>query len=258
MFNTQTNVIASIPDFTIVLKVLDDYSHGITLNQIKERMIVNNVYGIRTKSSRVRFYTGINATFLKFRNKDHKDLITSIFSSDLHKITKTNIAFIQMGINNELFFKLTKEVLAELLFSGRLTVNKQGFISYLHDLRRAYSDEIKWTDATIGTIAYKYLTLMKKLGFLKGSQRKEFTSFTLNEEMIILTVYLITSLNMDYSTFLDNPYSSLLLMSKDGIIEQLRRLNIQEYLTVSTLGYNMRIELKYDYKDIVNEIRKNN
>ena len=257
MYNTQTNVISSVPDFNIILKVLSDYSRGKSLDEIKDNLIVGNVYGIRTKSSRVRFYTAINSTFLQFKTQSHKDIITSIFTSDLAKDTKSFIGYIQMGVNNELFYLLTTKVLLDLLLQGRLTVDKQVFVSYIMNLRNDNKENIKWTDETIGTIAYKYLTLMKKLGFLKGTQKKEFNSFVPTDEMIILVVYLIDSLNLEYSSFLKNPYSSLLLMTDEGIMERLRRLSLQNYLSVSTTGQDMKIELKHSYKDIVGEIRKN-
>ena len=75
MYNTQTNVISSVPDLNIILKVLSDYSKGKTLDEIKDNMIVGNVYGIRTKGSRVRFYTAINSTFLQFKTQSLRDII---------------------------------------------------------------------------------------------------------------------------------------------------------------------------------------
>jgi len=257
MFNTQTNVISSIPDFNIILKVFSDYSEGKSLDEIKDNMVAGNVYGIRTKGSRVRFYTAINSTFLQFKSAEHKELIKSIYTSDLTHETKKYIGYIQMGINNELFYLLTTKVLSDLLMQGRLTLDKQVFISFIMNLRNDNTEIIKWTDETIGTIAYKYLTLMKKLGFLKGAKKKEFTSFNPTDEMIILTIYLIDSLEMECSSFLKNPYSSLLLMTNKGIMERLRRLSLQNYLSISTTGQDMQIELKCNYKDIVGEIRKN-
>ena len=257
MYNTQTNVISSIPDFNIILKVLSDYSTGKSLDEIKDNMIVGNVYGIRTNSSRKRYYFGINSTFLQFKNQDHRNFITKVFSSDLPNNTQKFIAYIQMAVNNELFYLLTKDVLVELLLNGRLTVDKQVFASYINDLRKINPDKIQWTDETINTIASKYLTLMKKIGFLKGTQRKEFCSFTPTDEMIILAVYLITSLNPENVSFLTNPYSSLLLMTSEGIMERLRRVSLQKYISISTTGNDMKVELKYDYKDIAGEIRKN-
>ena len=258
MYNTQTNVISSIPDFNIILKVIADYSQGKPLEEIKDNLITGNIYGIRTKSSRVRFYTAINSTFLQFKTQAHRYIITSIFKSDLAKDTKTFIGYIQIGINNELFYLLTAKVLLDLLLQGRLTVDKQVFISYIMNLRNDNNENIKWTDETIGTIAYKYLTLMKKLGFLIGTKKKEFHSFVPTDEMIILTVYLINSLNPVKASFLKNPYSSLLLMTNGGIMERLRRLSLQKYISISTTGQDMNVELKYDYKDIAGEIRKNN
>jgi len=258
MYNTQTNIISSIPDFNIILRVLSDYSRGTTLDKIMDNMIVGNLYGIRTKSSRKRYYFGINSTFLQFNNRDHRNFITTVFSNDFPNITQRFIAYIQMAVNNELFYLLTKDVLAELLFNGRLTVDKQIFVAYINDLKRINIDKIEWTDETVITVASKYLTLMKKLGFLKGTQKKEFCSFTPTDEMIILAVYLITSLNPEKASFLKNPYSSLLLMTSEGIMERLRRVSLQKYISISTTGNDMKVELKYDYKDIAGEIRKNN
>lgn len=258
LYNTQTNVIASIPDFNIILKILKDYSKGLSKQEIKEKLVITNAYGIRTKGSRIRFYTAINSSFLQFKNQNHKDLMRSIFISDLSNDVHKFIAFFQMAINNDLFSQLTKDVLLELLFKGRLTVDKALFISYLYNLRNQYNDQINWTDSTIDTIAYKYLTLMKKLGFLKGSVKKEFCHFIPTDEILILTVYLIKSLGNEFPNLLDNPYSSLLMLSQEGLIERLRTITVQDYLTISTMGYYMKIDLKYSYKDIVDVIRKNN
>ena len=257
MYNTQTNVISSLPDFNIILKVIADYSQGKPLEEIKDNLITGNIYGIRTKSSRVRFYTAINSTFLHFKSTEHEKFIKSVFSNDFSKNSLSFIGYLQMGINNELFYLLTTNVLLDLLLQGRLTVDKYVFISYITNLRNNNSEKINWSDETIGTIAYKYLTLMKKFGFLKGTQKKEFCSFTPTDEMIILAVYLITSLNPEKESFLKNPYSSLLFMTNEGIMERLRRVSLQKYISISTTGQDMKVELKYDYKDIAGEIRKN-
>ena len=42
MYNTQTNVISSVPDFNIILKIISDYSRGKSLDEIKDNMIVGN------------------------------------------------------------------------------------------------------------------------------------------------------------------------------------------------------------------------
>ena len=155
MYNTQTNIISSIPDFNIILRVLSDYARGITLDKIMDNMIVGYLYGIRTKSSRKRYYFGINSTFLQFNNRDHRNFITTVFSNDFPNITQRFIAYIQMAVNNELFYLLTKDVLAELLFNGRLTVDKQIFVAYINDLKRINIDKIEWTDETVITVASK-------------------------------------------------------------------------------------------------------
>ena len=81
MYNTQTNVISSIPDFNIILKVIADYSQGKPLGEIKDNLITGNIYGIRTKSSRVRFYTAINSTFLHFKSTEHEKFINKYFEN---------------------------------------------------------------------------------------------------------------------------------------------------------------------------------
>jgi len=164
----------------------------------------------------------------------------------------------QMAINNRLFFLLTKDILIDLLFKGRLNIDKELFVAYISDLRKNNPETVKWTDETIHTTASKYLTLMKKFHFLKGSQKKEFNNFFPSDEMIIMAVYLIKSLQLKYSTFINNPYSQLMMMSEDALIARLRIISMQEYFTISAIGKDLKIELKYDYKEIGDVIRKNN
>ncbi|MBL7110212.1 MAG: DUF1819 family protein [Candidatus Marinimicrobia bacterium] len=258
MFNTQTNVISSVPDFNIILKVLSDYSKGKPLQEIRDGMINGNLYGIRTKGSRIRFFTAINSTFLQFKTKDHKELLTAIFESSLKNDSKTFLGYIQMGVNNELFHILTTDVLFKLQMQGRLTIDKSVFVSYIKNLRSDDSNNITWSDETIGTISYKYLTLMKKLGFLSGVKKKEFRNFVPTNEMIVLTIYLIESLGSNYPIFLHNPLSKLFMMSENALIARLRIISMQEYFTISAIGKDLKIELKYDYKEIGDVIRKNN
>ena len=258
MYNTSVNIIASIPNINIIINVLEDYSKGKTLTDIKQFLVDENIYGIRTLGSRKRFYAGIETTFIQFKNEDHKNIISTIFSNEFSLETKNFMTYMQMAINNRLFFLLTKDILIDLLFKGRLNIDKELFVAYISDLRKNNPETVKWTDETIHTTASKYLTLMKKFHFLKGSQKKEFNNFFPSDEMIIMAVYLIKSLQLKYSTFINNPYSQLMMMSEDALIARLRIISMQEYFTISAIGKDLKIELKYDYKEIGDVIRKNN
>lgn len=254
IYNTNINIIASIPDLNLIFDVISDYANGKDKNYVYDRIFGQNIYGIRTSKSRVRFLRGINDAFLGFRSEKHKTVFYSLFShSELLQIKKMALLY-QFAINNRLFFDLSINVFLKLYYAGRLTVDKSEFISYLYHLRENNLDIQKWSDSTIDKVASKYLTFLKKMDFLKGSKRKEVKHITLDDSIIVYVIYLIKSLGETGSDILKSPYISLLMLTQESLIDRLKKISLFDYFTISTVGYDLRIDLKYPYKEIVDVI----
>ncbi len=81
MYNTDINIIASIPDFNLVTDVIGDYAQGKSEDDVYDKIFTQNIYGIRTGKSRDRFLHAIKAVFLKFKTEDHKAVFYTLFKT---------------------------------------------------------------------------------------------------------------------------------------------------------------------------------
>jgi len=204
----------------------------------------------------LRFLKAISDVFLLFKSSNHQTIIYSLFRhSNLAPLKKT-VLFFQFIINDRLFYELSKNVFLHLYSSGRLTVNKSEFTSYLYDLRDKSTDIENWSDSTIKIIASKYLTFLKKLDLIKGPARKEFKQIIPEDETIVYVIYLICSLVDKNINILKSPYISFLMLSQQNLIERLKNIALYDFFYISTLGCDLNLELKYNYEEIVDVIAK--
>ena len=256
MYNTSLKIIASIPDFNLLYDIFRFYAQGDDKKTVMDKIISQDTYGIRTEATRGRFLRGIHATLINYKNDSHRQLIYDCFTKSSSLELKKIVVYLQIGINNQLFFELTTQVFLKLYFAGRLTVDKNEFSSYLYNLKNTNEQVNKWDDSTIEEVASKYLTLLRKIGFLKGRQKKEFVHITIPDEAIIFAIYLFISIENSGNNIFDNKYIALLSMSSENLTERIKRIALKDFFEVSIAGNKLSVELTYDYKDVVDAIFK--
>ena len=254
MYNTDINIIASIPDFNLITDVIGDYAQGKSEDYVYDKIFTQNIYGIRTGKSRDRFLRAVKGVFLEFKTEDHKIVFYSLFKNPGFLQVKKMSLFYQFAINNDLFFDISSNVYLKLYQAGRLTADKAEFVSYLYALRDEGSEIQNWADTTIEKVASKYLTLLKKIDFLRGRAKKEFCNITLDDYTVVYVIYLIKSLGDSGSNMLNNPYIPLLMLNKNNLSDRLKKISLVDYFTVSTLGYDLKVDLKYKHEEIVDVI----
>ena len=144
MYNTHINIIASIPNFNLITDVIGDYAKGKSKDYVYDKIVTQNIYGIRTGKSRERFLRAIKGVFLKFKTKDHKIVFYSLFKNTGFLQVKKMSLFYQFAINNDLFFDISSNVYLKLYQAGRLTADKSEFVSYLYALKDNNNEIKKW------------------------------------------------------------------------------------------------------------------
>ena len=254
MYNTSLKIIASIPDFSLLYDVFRYYAEGFDKDTVKERIISQDTYGIRTEATRGRFLRGIHSTLINYKSDNHQQLIYDCFTKNTSIDFKKTTIYFQIGVNNQVFFELTTQIFLKLYFAGRLTADKSEFSSYLFDLKNTNKQVMEWDDATVNEVASKYLTLLRKIGFLKGKKIKEFIHITLSDEILIFVIYLLGAADNNVSNIFDNKYIQLLPISSETLKERIKKISLHDFFNVAAAGHKFSIELKYDYKDIVDAI----
>lgn len=257
VYTSDINVIASIPDFNLISDVISAFAQGKGKDYINEEIFKQNIYGIRTLKSRERFLSAIKKVFIKFKTEEHQKVFYALFTQNNFVNLKRVALYFQFAFNDQLFYELNTKVYMKLYKAGRLTVPKDEFIAYLYDLRDNKIDIQNWSNSTLDIIASKYLTLLKKLGFLKGRFRKEFCALDLDDPTIIYIVYLLKSLGNINPDIMKNPYLDILPYSQDNLYKRIKKISLTDYFKIYTLGYDLKVNLKYSYEEIVNVIIQN-
>lgn len=248
-YNTDINIIGSIPDYELVMRAIDLFSkEG---NELETLVINDNYFDFRSEKSRKRFLSGVYSAFLSFENEKHREVFLDIFKSNPSLKAKQLIIFWQFLVTNQLFFEITKNVFIKSYFSGRVSLPKDDIVAFIKDLI-SKNDELKnaWSQVTIETIASKYLTILKKLEILEGSSKKTFKNIQISNEELLIFIYLIKAIEPELPNFLNSKYIDFIFISKDNLVNRIKQLAKKDLFEMSFSGDQLKIELNKPYKGI--------
>src|SRR5690606_24812728 len=140
-----------------------------------ESLVKNNEFDFRTERSRIRFFTLLKSAFIS-DNAQINELSTQLIQNlGNDEKSRALVLFWLFSLNNRLFYELNRDVFLSYFFQGRAELPKADVIAYVKD-KIATNEEMKgrWTESTINTVAYKYLSVLKRLHLLEGVKKKTF------------------------------------------------------------------------------------
>ena len=252
-YNTDINIIGSIPDYHLIYKALP-----LLLNDPKELeniLVTNNEFDFRTEKSRKRFLSVLNSAFVS-KNKTIDELASVLmlyFKNDEN--AQALLLFWLFNTNNKLFFELNRDVFLKYYFQGRAELPKEAVIAYIKDLINRV-DELKgkWSEITIDTIASKYLTILKKLKLLEGNQKKKFTLIRVSDELLAVFIHLIDLLENRKGNFLEDDFLGFTFISKDNILDRLKRIGKKDWVKLNFNGVSLQVEPVFNNNNIIDGI----
>lgn len=252
-YNTDINIIGSIPDYHLIYKALP-----LLLNDPKELeniLVTNNEFDFRTEKSRKRFLSALNSAFVS-RNKTIDALTSALmfhFKKDENE--QAILLFWLFSFNNQLFFELNRDVYLKYYFQGRAELPKEAVIAYIKDLI-SREDELKgkWSEITIDTIASKYLTVLKKLKLLEGNQKKKFTLIRVTDELLAVFIHLIDLLENRKGNFLEDELQGFTFISKENILERLKRIGKRDWIKLNFNGVTLQVEPVFNNNNSIDGI----
>lgn len=252
-YNTDINIIGSIPDYHLIYKALP-----LLLNAPKELeniLVTNNEFDFRTEKSRKRFLSALNSAFVS-KNKTTDELASDLmlhFKNDEN--AQAVLLFWLFNMNNKLFFELNRDLFLKYYFQGRAELPKEAVIAYIKDLISRVDDlKGKWSEITIDTIASKYLTILKKLKLLEGNQKKKFTLIRVSDELLAVFIHLIDLLENRKGNFLEDDFLGFTFISKDNILDRLKRIGKKDWVKINFNGVTLQVESVFNNNNIIDGI----
>lgn len=253
MYNTDINIIGGIPDYHLIytaLPLLIDNK-----DELQKVLVTNNEFNFRTERSRKRFLTVINSAFIS--NNQELNLLAANLIGNLNNNEKTQalILFWLFSINNTLFYELNRDVFLKYYFQGRAELPKDDVIAYIKDLiSRNKELKGKWSEKTIDTIAYKYLTILKKLHLLEGKQKKTFCFVSISDELLATFIHIYELMDNRKSNILDDEFLPFSLISQENILDRLKKIGKKDWIKMNYTGTSLKVEGSFNEKEIINGI----
>lgn len=208
----------------------------------------------RTEESSGRYERAIKKTFLIFDNEVHKELFVSAMSSkDLSLVVKHRILALQFFAIDTLFQILFKECFLKIVESGRVIITKHDVIAFLKDKIATNRLDIEWSEETVNTVSRKFLTILKKLGYLSGSSKKRIEDVYNGPDYLTFFHYWLFSIG-ETSNVLNSTYFPLLMLSKEKYLFLMKQDEIRDRLDWQYTGNKFTVEPKLSINEYVNEL----
>lgn len=251
-YDTEINIIGGLRNSDMILHIIDDYFNNST--SLNNMTPPTNALTLRTEKSRVRIQRAIKKGFLEFINPAHYDLMQAGFTGQVPFTDKIMLLVWQFALNNRLFRELTSTVFVKTYFSGRTTISKEDIIACLKEIiaKEKTEDRLKisWSESTIHTLSTKYLNLMGKFDFLNAGKIKSFNLIHPSSQAQVLFLYFAALHNPEQQNLFKNAFLPLGFLSKEDLLERLKRLSLKGYFHMSHDGVALNIELIHPHKEI--------
>ncbi len=253
MYNTDINILGGIPDYNLIYKALPLLAEGKGI--LHESLVKNNDFDFRTERSRIRFFTLLKSAFIS-ENADVNELSSQLIQHlGNDEKSQALVLFWLFSLNNRLFYELNRDVFLKYFFQGRAELPKADVVAYLKD-KIATNDELKgkWTDNTVDTVAYKYLSVLKKFHLLEGSRKKTFCFVRVSDEMLAAFVHFYTYSNRNDNNILKDEFFSFSLVPNENTVARLKKIGKKDWIKMNYTGTSLRVEGSYKPNEIIDGI----
>ena len=250
-YNTDINIIGSIPDYNLIYRALPLLISDPT--ELEKILVSDNEFDFRTEKSRKRFLSALKSAFVNTDDIEFNQLISVLmakFSNDQN--SQATILFWVFNIQNQLFSELNSAVFLNYYFQGRTELPKEDVIAYIKDLiSRTPELKNKWSEVTIETIASKYLTILKKLNLVEGVAKKKIAYIHLSDELIAIYVHLREHLKNKKSNFLEDEFLNFSFIDKSNIVERLKKVAKKDWISMNYAGNSLQVNGVFNSKNII-------
>ena len=208
----------------------------------------------RTVSSQKRYQKAMKEVFLHFEEEQLKALfMAAMESSVLSDEVKHRAMALQFYSNDNLFHLLFNQCFLPIFKSGRMSINKHDVIAFLDEQIQLSLINVDWSRETIDTVSRKYLTILKKLGFLDGKVKKTikepFTSF----EFLIFFHFWLNAAGENSNVFKSACFPFLML-SKEKYQFLMKQPEIREKLDWQFTGDKFIVDYKISLGEYIHEL----
>ena len=204
---------------------------------------------IKTDKSVVGFRKALNRNILRYKNPEIETLISSMLQAESISPDSLLMLFWNASYNNDLLDYLNRMVFFPALYSGRISVRQDEVIACMKDLKPSETVIQNWSESTLRITSSKYLTFLKKLNLMEGSQNKTILHPYLDDKMWILFLYWLSAVENKVNV-LESKWLQYSFNERQIFIERILQKKYLKFIHISFSGDSLKIEPIMSYKKI--------
>lgn len=247
-YNTDINSFGGIQDYHMIHEAIRSFLND--EQDFKERIVEKNEFAIRTEQGRGRFYRGVRSSAMTFVNENHKNLYHSFFHQLDDSLPYNFLIFWLLAQNNLLFRTISEEVFLKFYFNGKVSITGDDVFAFLKHLQEEDETfgELNWTKKTMEPIASKYLTILKKLDLLEGTQKKLIKHIQVSDTTLAIFIYILKACYPETSNILTSKFLPFSFLTQERFVEKVKKIAQKGWFEMTYTGTNLNIEpiIKYN------------
>lgn len=239
--NSDINILGGLPDWNLIRLFMNNSIES--LNQLGGH---RSYTAIKTDKAVKRFEKAITETLLHFKNKELELIFRNVISKESISNDSLLLIFWNASNNNDLLNYLNESVYFPAMYSGRVGIRTPEVVACLNELKETEQDLKKWADSTIEMTASKYLTLLKKLNLMEGSQNKSIKHTYLSDKMLVIFIYWILSVEPK-SNLLESSWLKYSFSEKQNFLDRILQRKFSKFFNITFNGDYLKIEPVLSY-----------
>jgi len=145
---------------------------------------------------------------------------------------------------------LTLKVLFPAYKNGMTYLEKDKVVDFLELKQKNTKSVGKWSEATLNKIATKYLTTMKKFGYLEGRQKKKINYFSPELESFTYALYDLLDRGKPPKKIINSDRFKLFMLQEDDVLNYLERAGNAGYVKFGQAGDVYEIHPTHELKEL--------
>jgi hypothetical protein len=226
-------------------RVLQEYTDVESYEELKERVVVDNILNKGSEEYRRRMLSEIAMRCDLDRDEYEETALIKAINSSIPDSLKDWILYYQYSKDNTVRL-VTQDFLYRKYKQGILSVSKKDVIDFLDSIEEDHPEVGEWTEHTKDEVAKHYLTALKNFGVLEGSKKKEFQYIHPPDRLIAYILYSLfeRGLTTADGVIKDDDWK-ILLLGEDEVRNRINDIT-PEYVGYEKRGSVERLEPKYD------------
>lgn len=236
-------------------EILRLYASGLSLSEIREKVIKENFLGKRALAMREGIFDIVKRRYFDTFSKDQIQFLSLALNSPLNETSKNLILYFHLCLFDTLVFDFVSDCAFRKYTNGALGISKLDVEAFLKSQEKNHPEILTWSASTRTKLERGLLASLSNFNILKGSKKKEFSRIYLPLEVFLYVCYFLKDQGLSAKKIVSSPCFRLFLLDRSDVLMFMNEAMKKGHLQFSYHGEIYDLKLKHNnLKEYVGEL----